>query len=282
MHAKRINGFDMGYAIYRPDQAPVGPPLVLIHGFPLDGRIWADVAAITSRTCLTIVPDLRGFGGSAGAAGGFTIDSLAEDVHALLEEREALPAVVAGLSMGGYVALSLARAHSSDLAGLALVDTRAGAEDEAGKRKRMESIALLQREGPPALADQMLPNLLADVSVGRDPDLRRRVRDMMLSVPAETMEQSLLAMRDRSDQAEMLAALKVPLAVVVGAEDKVTPVTAAQEMAGSRPASLTIIPSAGHLTPVEQPAAVAEALLTLQRSAAGRAGGSVQSGGRGA
>jgi pimeloyl-ACP methyl ester carboxylesterase len=182
--------------------------------------------------------------------------------------------------MGGYVALSLARTHPSDLAGLALVDTRAGAEDEAGKGKRMESIALLRREGTAALVDQMLPNLLAEASVRGDPALRQRVRDMMLSVPAQTIEQALLAMRDRADQSRMLVSLEVPLALVVGAEDRITPVSAAREMAGSRAASLTIIPAAGHLTPVEEPAAVAEALLTLQRGGAGRAGGFAPSDGR--
>src|SRR5687767_13166193 len=115
MTTLRIHDFDFAYRRLDPPW-PAAPPLVLIHGFPLDGRVWTDVAALTAQRHETIVPDLRGFGDSGG--GTFTIDSLAEDLHELLKHLDALPAVLAGLSMGGYVALALARRHPADVAGL--------------------------------------------------------------------------------------------------------------------------------------------------------------------
>jgi pimeloyl-ACP methyl ester carboxylesterase len=170
--------------------------------------------------------------------------------------------------MGGYVALSLLRRHPESVAGLGLVDTRAAADDEAGKKKRDAMIELVRREGPRAVAqvaDQMLPNLLAESSLERDPGLRERVRRMMMEVPPATLEQAALAMRDRRDERDLLPGLRVPVAVVVGAQDQITPLEKAGFKFAEGVAQTTIVPESGHLTPVESPEVVAEALEGLMR-----------------
>ena len=264
MSTLRIHDFDFAYQRLSPP-SPSATPLVLIHGFPLDGRVWAHVAAITARRHDTIVPDLRGFGDSG--RGAFAIDSLADDLHELLKRLDVLPAVLAGLSMGGYVALAFARRFPADVAGLALVDTRANADDEAGRRTRDEMINLVRLGGVEAVVDQMLPNLLASPN----PEVRQRLREIMLSVPAATIEQAALAMKERPDQRDLLGQLNMSVSVIVGEEDAITPSPVAQEMVTAIPgAELVVIPAAGHLTPLERPDAVAPALERLMDRVDGR------------
>lgn len=263
-----VRGVEWAYAVDRPEGAPTvkaraeAPALILLHGFPLDGRVWAEVAWLTGRRWTTVRPDFPGFGQSASAA--FTIESLAADLHEFLRLLNVLPAVVAGLSMGGYVALALASQYPQDVAGLALVDTRAGADDAAAIRKRLEMIGLLHREGVAAVVEQMYPNLLAPIAYSARHVVTGRLRLIMLDTPALTIERACLAMKDRPDQRDLLTRLQMPVAVLVGAEDKITPPTSAAEMAEAIiGATITVISAAGHLAPLEQPDCVAEALDEL-------------------
>src|SRR5437867_3940906 len=116
-----------------------GLPVVLLHGFPLDSRVWAKQRAALNDRYRVITPDLRGFGRSK-SDDPFTIESLADDVHALLKEIGALPGVLGGLSMGGYAALAYAKKYPADLRGLILVDTKAEADTPEGKQAREEMI----------------------------------------------------------------------------------------------------------------------------------------------
>lgn len=244
-------------------------PLVLLHGFPMDGRVWDDVAAITSGHWRTLRPDFPGFGKSPAAP--FTIDTLADDLRELLARLDALPAVVAGLSMGGYVALALARRHPRDLAGLALVDSRANADDATGQRKRDQMIKLAGRGGAAAVVEHMHPNMLAEATYSERPDIALRLRQIMLDTPAETIALASAAMRDRPDQQELLGQIDIPVAVIVGALDAITPPSVSEQMAQSiRGAELSVIPDAGHLSPIERPREVAAALDRLMVRAVGR------------
>src|SRR4051794_16033318 len=109
-----------------------GEPLVLLHGFPLDRRMWDAQTEKLSDHYRVIAPDLRGFGQSR-RSDPFTIESLADDTHLFLEQLAAAPCVLAGLSMGGYVALAYAKKYAADLRGLVLVDTKAEADSPQAK-----------------------------------------------------------------------------------------------------------------------------------------------------
>ena len=121
-------------------------PLVLLHGFPLDLRMWEGQRGDLTSVARVITPDLRGFGKSQPPA-PFTMESQADDVHALLTEIGALPCVLAGLSMGGYIALNYARKCPQDLRALILVDTRAEADTPQGKENRQKMIELARTAG---------------------------------------------------------------------------------------------------------------------------------------
>jgi len=235
-----------------------GPAVVLVHGYPLDGAMWSGVARVLAGKFRVLKPDLPGRG-ETPAASATSIEDAAAFLDAILA---ALPdrAGVAGFSMGGYAALALARRNPGNLGALALVDTRAQADDEAGRGKRDEAISMVRSAGVASIADAMIPKLLAPASLGNE-DLVGRLRRIILRQTPETVEADLVAMRDRPDARPGLASIGVPTLVVVGAQDALTPPSDSEAMAASIPdARLVAIPGAGHLTPMERPGAVAAAL----------------------
>jgi 3-oxoadipate enol-lactonase len=254
MPTKTVNGA----ASFYDDTGNGAPPLVLVHGFPLDGRIFAHQAKELSRERRVICPDLRGFGRSQSGA-SFTIASLADDVHGLLKELDALPCVLGGLSMGGYVALAFAKKYASDLAGLILIDTRSEADTADGKAARDKMIQSARISGARAIADQMFPRMLSPQNQSRE--VGAAARQIMESQRPETIENALAAMRDREDYTGILRSIAVPALILVGEHDAITPPDMARQMNSAVPKSkLQIIPRAGHLSTMEQPAQVTAAI----------------------
>jgi pimeloyl-ACP methyl ester carboxylesterase len=172
--------------------------------------------------------------------------------------------VPAGVSMGGYVAMAMARRHPGRVAGLALIDTKADADaPEARANRERIAAAVTGDAGTRALAP-MLDTLIGASSHAARPEVVRRVREQLAAAPPAGVAWSQRAMAARPDCWQLLAGLEVPVAVLVGEEDVLTPPSAAAAMAaGTRDAVLGVLPRAGHLTPLEAPAAVAEALLAL-------------------
>lgn len=235
-----------------------GPVVVLVHGYPLDGAMWSGVARLLSDRYRVLKLDLPGRGGtpSAGSPG---MESYADFVEAVIRQAGE-PVGLAGFSMGGYVALALMKRHPSEVRALALVDTRASADDDAGKAKRDEAIAKVEADGVAPIADAMLGKLLAPSSASKA-DLVERVRRIILRQRPETVAADLVAMKERPDSSASLREITVPTLVVVGDQDVLTPPADSQTMVDAVPgARLVTVPEAGHLTPVEQPKAVARAL----------------------
>src|SRR5437667_3790465 len=178
MPVKTIYGAAIHY-----EEAGRGLPVALIHGFPLDSRIFTEQAKALAQKYRVIRPDLRGFGKSQSSA-SFTIASLADDVHALLGEIGALPCVLGGLSMGGYIALAFARKYGKDLRGLMLIDTRCEADTAEGKAGRDKMIQSVRQGGAKAAADQMFPRMLAEQS--QKSEVGQRARQIMESQSPQT------------------------------------------------------------------------------------------------
>jgi 3-oxoadipate enol-lactonase len=229
------------------------PPLVLVHGFPLDSRMWDAQVAALAQGRRVIAPDLPGFGQSRSDA-SFTLASLADSVHGLLSAVGAIPCVLAGLSMGGYVALAYAKKYPTDLRGLILIDTKAEADTVEGRQGRDKMIELARTQGAKAVADQMMPKMLAKDAPDQRPQTAKALRLMMEACPPTTIANALAAMRDRPDRSGELAAIKVPTLVLVGDSDAITPPAVAESMAQKIPgAQLVVIRGAGHMSPMEQP-----------------------------
>jgi 3-oxoadipate enol-lactonase len=235
-----------------------GPPVVLVHGYPLDGGMWSGVARILAAEFRVLKPDLPGRPENPLPALG-TMESYADFLAALIDAAGA-PVGLAGFSMGGYAALALAARRPPELAALALVDSRAQGDDPEGRAKRDEAIAAIRAGGAAAAADAMLPKLLSDEARARA-DVVERVRRTILRQKPETLESDLAAMRDREDRSSLLPSLGIPTLVVAGALDVITPAGPARAMAETIPGGKFVeIAGAGHASPIERPKAVAAAL----------------------
>ena len=255
MPTRTINGTSIAFV-----EQGSGPALVLLHGFPLDSRIWEAQLSRLSGRFRVIAPDLRGFGQSQGGA-AFTMEALADDVHALAAQLGAAPFVLGGLSMGGYVAHAYAKKYPTDLRGLILIDTKAEGDTPEGKQGRQTMIDLVRASGPKAVAEQMRPKMLAPATATGNAEVLRRLNQIMEACPAETIEYALLAMRDREDHTADLPSLPVPALVIVGEADAITPPSAAEAMQKAIPrCARVVIPDAGHMTPMEQPERVNQAI----------------------
>lgn len=235
-----------------------GPAVILIHGYPLDGAMWSGVARALAPKFRVFKPDLPGRGNTEGAAPG-DVAGYADFIETIVRELPA-PIGIAGFSFGGYIALELMKRRPEKVRALALVDTRASADDPLARGKREETIAAVRENGVKVVVESMPPRLLSPESVGR-PDLLERVQRMIARQKPETVEADLVAMRDRPDSTAFLPEIAVPTIVVVGEQDVLTPPADSQAMTGAIPgARLVTVPGAGHLTPMERPKAVAEAL----------------------
>lgn len=252
----RINGTELAWT-----ETGDGPPLVLIHGFPLDGAMWdAQVAALSARVRL-IVPDLRGFGGSAPSAGLLRIETFADDVRALLDHLRIDRAVIGGLSMGGYVAFAFQRLHPERTRALLLCDTKAAADTPEAREGRAAMIRLVRAQGVAALPERMLPRLLASATLERRPDVVERIRSMILRAAPDGVAAALQAMADRADATPDLPSIRCPVLFVVGEHDAVSPPAEAEAICAQIPgARRVVIPDAGHMAPMENPGPVNAAI----------------------
>ncbi len=244
-----------------------GPAVLFVHGYPLDRTLWA--AQLSGLDGFRVIaPDLRGLGLSDAPDLGYSMPTYADDLAALLEALQVDEVVLVGLSMGGYVAFEFLRRHRERVRALVLFDTRADADVPDVRRARDQQSSLAREHGAAAVAEQMLPRMLAPAAAQSTPHVVERVREMMLAAPVAGIAGALAAMRDRSDASALLATLDdLPTMVVVGEEDVMTPVDLARGMASAIPgARLELVPGAGHLPPIEAPGVVNALLLDFLKS----------------
>jgi 3-oxoadipate enol-lactonase len=239
--------------------------LVLVHGFPLDRRLWAAQVDAFANMTRVITPDMRGHGRSQVVPGPFTMEQHADDLAALLDHLKVRRAVVAGLSMGGYVAFAFWRRYPERVRGLILADTRAEPDTAAARAGRDAAMAKVQQTGAAAYADEMLPRLLAPGSLA-DVRIAGAARKMMAEQAVEGILGALGGLRDRADSRATLPTITVPTLVIAGDADVITPPDDARTLAAAIPgARVAVIPNAGHLTPLENPRAFNAVVRTFLR-----------------
>lgn len=231
---------------------------MLVHGFPLDGRMWRPQAADLADIRRVLTPHLDGHGRRAGRPAGRSMDEIATSLAAWLDEMGVDAVDVGGFSMGGYVAFAFCRLYPERVRSLALVDSRAAADSEAGRQGRDQLAAAIEKNGSKAAADAMLPKMFTD---SIDPAIRDEVGGWMREQPPAALVADVLAMRDRPDSTQTLAELRVPVLVISGDQDPIIPVEEAGTMAGAtQDGRLVVIEGAAHLSPLEKPEAVNRAL----------------------
>jgi 3-oxoadipate enol-lactonase len=232
-----------------------GPAVLLLHAFPLGLAMWDEQAAAFQDAHQVVRFDCRGFGGSPPGDSLLTMERIADDAVGVLDRLGIPSAAVGGLSMGGYAALALVRRHADRIHALVLADTRAGADSPEAKATRAAQAEKVRREGAAAIADAVLPKLLGATTHQARPELVARVRRIIESNPPRGIADALAGLAARADSTATLREIRVPTLVVVGEEDAITPPAEAEALqrgiAGSR---LAVIPRAGHLANMENPA----------------------------
>jgi pimeloyl-ACP methyl ester carboxylesterase len=240
-------------SVPRASQRPRGT-LVLLHGFPLNARMWEGQLGLAETGWHLIVPQLRGFDGATGDPPATSIDDYAGDVIDLLDALHLKQAVVGGLSMGGYVAFALWRLAARYVQGLILADTRSQADTPDGVVGRARMLQLVQDKGPSAVADEMIPKLIGETTRSTRPAVAAAARALVLASSADAIAGGIRALMTRPDSTPLLASVHVPTLIVVGDEDTLTPPAASEEMhRGIGGSELVRIPQAGHLSNMEAP-----------------------------
>lgn len=249
--------------------------IVFVHGFPFDGSIWDAQLRGLPVGWRGIAPDLRGFGRSplgaeelpsgrkAGAGVAhpdevvLTMDAIAVDLVDTIERHAGGPAVVVGLSMGGYATFALLRRRPELVRALVLMDTRAVPDSDEGRENRRRMAATARTKGARPIAAAMLDKLIADGTRAERPHVVDPLRRMMEATPPRTLIAALAGMAARRDASGDLPGIDVPTMVVVGALDTITPLDEARAMARAIPgARLEVVEGAAHLPGLEQPAVV--------------------------
>lgn len=235
-------------------QAGDGTPLLFVHGFPLDHRMWTEQIDEFSQTHRVLAPDLCGFGQSElpGEAAVNTMEAYADQLAELLDRLEiAEPVHLCGLSMGGYVAFQFWRRYHPRLKSLILCNTRALADSPEAKENREKTAKLVLEHGSEPLADVMSSKLLAP----NTPEATlARLREMILAASPTGIAAASRGMRDRPDVTTWLPEIDLPTLVIAGDRDTLSPPEEMQQLAASiRGAEFHVIAGAGHLSPIEQP-----------------------------
>jgi pimeloyl-ACP methyl ester carboxylesterase len=250
-------------------EAGAGWPVFLLHAFPLSADMWRPQLEAVPDGWRFIAPDFRGFGrsfpshGSLTGQGGepLTVDDYAADVLSLMDGLELDDAVIGGLSMGGYVAFAMLRQAPSRFTGMVLADTRSQADTPQAREGRVRLREVLAKDGPPGVAEQMLPKLLGERTRHDGTEAVPLTRAMIEAAAPRAIDAAIGALMGRPDSTPGLADISCATLVIVGREDEITPVAEAEVMQRAIPRStLSVIPGAGHLSSLEQPEVFSRAL----------------------
>lgn len=242
-----------------------GATVVLVHGFPLDHRMWqAQIDALSSRFRV-IAPDLRGFGQSGITEGQVGMPLFADDLAALLDALAIHePVILGGLSMGGYVAWEFWRRHRTRLRAMLLCDTRAAADSPEVAAGRLATAERVLREGPGFLATTMLPRLFAEENRQPEASFVTATRDVILSTAPQGIAAAARGMAERADFTSLLGQIDVPILFLVGEHDVITSPGEMYGLAGAvADAQFAEISGAGHMAPLENSAEANAAILAF-------------------
>lgn len=243
-----------------------GIPLVLVHGFPFDARMWRLQLDSLAHTARLIAYDIRGFGRSPAGDGQVTMETYVDDLLAVLDAEGVRRAVLCGLSMGGYVILRAAEREPGRVRGLVLCDTKSAADPDGTKLARAATLRRVKEEGTGFLVEEFPSKVLVPSTLEERPEVVEAVREMIAAASGTGICGALLAMAGRTDTTEALADMDVPALVIVGEEDPITPPATGRAMAERLPrAELRVVSGAGHLSNLDNPREFDAALLNFLR-----------------
>ena len=246
-----INNLSVSYSDEGPVEAPV---VIFIHGFPLNKSMW-DLQLEALRVEYRVIAyDIRGHGDSDTGYEDFSIDLFANDLISFMDSLNIRKAAICGLSMGGYIALNAIGNHPERFEALILCDTQYIADTPEVRENRLAAIQNIRKNGLEDYAHESIKNLFAPVSLLSKETEIASVREMIVNTSERSIYNSLHALAIRKETSAILSDIKIPVLILVGEEDKITPPEMAESMHKKiKGSQLNIIEHAGHLCNMENP-----------------------------
>ena len=248
---KIVNNLKISYNDEGPDGAPV---IVFIHGFPLNKSMWNKQVEALKVNYHVIAYDIRGHGNSDIGEEDFTIDLFVNDLLHLMSALKIEKAILCGLSMGGYIALNAIENFPERFDALILSDTNCIADSPEAKEKRMNAIENIKNNGVEKYAVESMKNLFAPESFKSKKGEIDAAWEMIVKTSTQSLYNTLHALSERKETCNKLSQIKVPVLIMVGSEDSITPPASASLMHEKIKGSfMQIIDHAGHLSNMENP-----------------------------
>jgi 3-oxoadipate enol-lactonase len=231
-----------------------GPPVILLHPFPVNHEFWLPVAQFLATRYRIILPDLRGHGDSSVGEGPATMEKHAADIARVMDDADIGRAPLVGVSIGGYALFEFWRRHRGRVAALGLCNTKAPADSAEARAARLQAANDVLERGTESFFESMIPRLLGKTTRETRPDLVAGALNMMRKMSSEDIARVQRGMASRPDSVDILKTINVPTLLMTGDEDILTGVNEAelmrQHISGSQ---LRVIAKAGHYSPWEQP-----------------------------
>lgn len=239
---------------YLDEGSTNAPAIILIHGFPLNKAIWKKQVEILMDSYRVIAYDIRGHGNTDTGNDNFSIGLFANDLLSLMDALKIDKAILCGLSMGGYIALYAIENYPERLKALILCDTNCAADKPEAKEKRMKAIVSIREKGLEQYAEESLKKLFAQISFSKQIEEIALVREMIMKTSKPSLIKTLHALAERKETCNRLQEIKVPVLIMVGKEDEITPPDIALALHDKiKNSTIQIIDNAGHLCNMENP-----------------------------
>lgn len=237
-----------------------GPPILLLHPFPVNREFWKPAAEFLSNYRI-ILPDLRGHGDSGIGDGPATMAKHANDLSRILDHADVGRAPIVGVSIGGYAIFEFWRRFKNRASALVLACTKASADTPDARANRLRTAEEVLTNGVEPFVGGMLPKLMGSTTHAARPDLVSRARSMALKMSPQDVSQVQQGMAERPDSVPTLKIVDVPTLIIAGQEDSLISAAETELMrANIKGSRIATIPHAGHFAPFEKPEEVGHIL----------------------
>jgi len=236
------------------DEAGKGTPILFIHGYPMNRRLWQPQLEDLAEVGHVLALDLRGHGESEQIPGPYSMELFADDCNEFLDVMRIPKVVLCGLSMGGYICMAFYRKYASRVVGMVLTATRAAADSPTARESRDKAIDQAISQGPAPIVEGMINRLLSPYSQSNRPSLITKAHDFIDDISTQTIVADLQGLKTRLDSSSILATISQPVCIIHGEDDQIVPLEEAREMHHTiKHSRLHILPLAGHVPNLEQP-----------------------------
>lgn len=228
--------------------------IIFVHGFPFDHSMWNYQVEALKNKYYCITYDVRGLGASPAGDGQFTLESFVDDLELIIQMLKLNNPILCGLSMGGYISLRALERMPNVFKAAILCDTRSESDTNEGKLRRAAAIKLINTNGVKEFVSEFVPNCFSEKFIKENSGIYLAIVERSMVSNPIAVKGCLIAMAGRTDTTDSVSNCRIPVLVLCGEDDKLTPPSVMKSLADKIPASkFRIVPNAGHMSPVENP-----------------------------